>query len=281
MFHVEIKVKHNFQTLKDLLDYFGNMDFPKIYTSLNPQSKDGRLLIPYLGDEDSEYTLALKMMAMEGLKKKTTTEELVKDFSRLSPSKQLFIAYNLSHELKVASLVASIAMSRQNSNVYEIGPCFGFSSRHFSHLMREKDMSSKPIGKVTTIESNEEFFRTSEIIVKIAGKHDYVGEIKQIYGEGIGYLRTSLRNNDIVFSSIAEPLVVNGIFELSVERTINIVVSFSEKTDEEIERRLGKKFEDLLDSRSYEVFPFEDKDYNTHVHDDVEKIGVLVFSKLD
>lgn len=277
---VQLDMKHIFQTLKQVLDYFGETDFPKIYNSLNPRSRDGRLIIPYLG-EDSEVYLALKMMALEGLKKKTTTEELLEMFSKLSADRQLFIAYNLAHELEISSLAASIAMSNQNSDVYEIGSCFGFSSRHFSHLMKEKGVNSKPIGKLTTLERNEEFFRRSEAIVKTDIKYGYAGEIKQICADGITYLQRSLRPKDLIFSSIAEPLVVKGLFELSITRPINIVASYSVKTNEEVERRLGKPFEDLLDSRTYEIFPFEDRDYNTHVHDDVEKIGAIVLLKPD
>ena len=273
MLHVEIKVKQNLQTLKDLLNLFGHEYFPRIYSQLNPYNKDRKLVLPYLGSEDSSYSLAFKMMAMDGLERKTTTQELVRNFSRMSRRDQLFIAYNLSHELKIASLAASIAMSKQDSNAYEVGPCLGFSSLHFSHLLKEKGMNSKPIGKLTTIEHNREFLERAKEIEKMTG--DYVGVIEHIHGDGIEFLRRSLKNGDIVFCSIAEPPVVSGILDLLVIKTINVVISYSEMTNKEVAKLRCKRVEDLIDPNSYEIFPFEDRDYNTHAFDENGKIGIL------
>jgi hypothetical protein len=141
--------------------------------------------------------------------------------------------------------------------------------------MKEKSVNSA-IGKLTTFECEEELFRVAESMTKIEMKQGYVGEINQICTDGIAYLQKSLKPKDLVFSSIAEPTVVKSLFELSIVVPINIVVSYSVITNEEIGKRLGKPFENLIDSHTYEVFPFEDHEYNTHVYDDVEKIGSVV-----
>ncbi len=141
--------------------------------------------------------------------------------------------------------------------------------------MKEKSVNSA-IGKLTTFECEEELFRVAESMTKIEMKQGYVGEINQICTDGIAYLQKSLKPKDLVFSSIAEPTVVKSLFELSIAVPINIVVSYSVITNEEIGKRLGKPFENLIDSHTYEVFPFEDHEYNTHVYDDVEKIGSVV-----
>jgi len=265
-------MKHGNQDLKKLLDFFGHEYFPKISNQLTPVHKK-KFQLPYLGCEGSKHSLALKMTAMYGLKKKATSKELIRDFFRLTQRKQIFIAYSLSHELKIASLAASVAMNNQDSHVYEIGPCFGFSSLHYSHLIKEKNLVSKAICKLTAIETNREWFERALMLRSIVG--DYVGQIEYLHGDGVGYLRKSLKNEDIVFASIAEPTVVEGIFSLSNLKRINLLISYSEKTNQKIEERRGKKFEDLIDSDAYNVFPFEDGEYNKHVFWIVGNIGTL------
>ena len=269
-------VKHERQDLRKLLEIFSIDYFPRIFSQLNPQRKKKRYIFPYLGSEDSRHILALKMMAMYGLKKKTTSEELMKDFYRMSQKKKLFIAYNLSHELKIASLAASIAMNKQESNVYEIGPCFGFSSLHYSRLIKEKNINSKPINKLTAIERNKEFLERAKVIKEITG--DYTGEIEYIHGDGIGYLRNSVKKGDIIFLSIGTPFMVDGVLGLSNLKAINFVVSYSETTNDKIKEMRGEIFEDLVDSNTYDVFPFADNEHNTHVPWITGKIGVVALS---
>jgi hypothetical protein len=265
-------MKMNTQDLKGLLDFLGHEKFPGISSQLDPIRKK-EFQLPCWDSESSRKTLALKMTAMYGLKKKATTEELVDIFSRMTKRKKIFVAYNLSHELKIASLAACIAMNNQDSNIYEIGPCFGFSSIHYSHLIKEKNLASKAVSKLRAIEINKEWFERALAIRSIVG--DYVGEIEYLYGDGINYLRKALRKYDIVFASIAEQSVVEGIFSFSLSKPINILVSYSERTDQEIEERWHKRFEDLIDSSSYNVFPFEDREYNKHMFWETGKIGVL------
>jgi len=212
------------------------------------------------------------MMAMEGLKKRMTSQELIHGFLRLKRQDKVFLAYNLSHEFKVATLAASIALSNQESRVFEVGPCCGFSSLHYSHLIKEK-IISKPISKLISIESNKEWADRANDIKNVVGS--YVGEINFLFGNGINYLLNSSVDRDIIFSSIAEPLVLEGLFAVSQLRTVNLVVSYSQKTNEYIKTKDNLDFEDLLDSKKYNIFPFEDEDYNKHVNWDTRKIGVM------
>lgn len=265
--------KYEWQHLKNALDFFSSEHFPRISSQLTPSRRKNRAVFPFYGSDDSKAILALKMMAMYGIKKKTTTKELVKKFYRMNRRKQLFIAYNLSHELKIASLAASIAMKKQDSNVYEIGACFGFSSLHYSRLLKEKNLNSKQVNRLTVIESNKGFVEQAKTLKKITG--DYVGEIEYIHGDGINYVRKTVRNDDVIFSSIATPSVVNGIFGLSNFKSVNIIISYSERTNDKMAEIHGQCFENALNANVYDVFPFEDKEYEIHVLDDIRKMGVV------
>lgn len=267
-------VKHGYQSLKNLLDTFSSNHYPRIFNQLNPVRRKGIYVFPYLGSVDSKYILAFKMVAMYGLEKKTETEELVRNFRKMSGKKQLFVVYNLSHELKIASLAACIAMDKQYSYVYEIGPCLGFSSLHFSHLIKEKGVDSKPINKLTAIEINKEFVEHAKDMKKMTG--DYTGEIDYIHGDAIKYLLNSLKEGDIIFSSIAEPSVIDGLLELSYLKPVNMIISYSEKSNEKMIEMRGKSFVDLIDPNIYDIYPFLDQEHNTHLPRETKKIGVLV-----
>ena len=267
-----VPLKQIRQDLCKIVKAYSEKFFPKIAEQLTPCWEDGAIVIPYLGCEDSQHILALKMMAMKGLKKKMTSQELVRSFLRQKRKDKIFLAYNLSHEFKIATLAASIALSNQEKRVFEVGPCCGFSSLHYSHLIKEK-VVSKQISKLISIESNKEWADRANDIKNVVGS--YIGEINFLFGDGINYLLKSSADSDIIFSSIAEPRVLEGLFAVSQSRTVNLVVSYSQKTNEYIKTKNNLDFENLLDSQKYDIFPFEDGDYNKHVNWDIRKIGVL------
>jgi len=150
---------------------------------VSPRRIKDTYYFPYLDDPDSSYILAFKMIAMYGLKIETETLKLVNDYKKLDTEKQSFLAYNLSHEFKIATLAASIAMENIESNVYEIGQCYGFSSMHYSHLIREKGIKDKPISTLTAIEKNKKFVEASKRIKKMTG--NYTGDIRYIHNDGV------------------------------------------------------------------------------------------------
>jgi len=204
------------------------------------------------------------MIPLFGLKKVTETEQLVRDFKRLDKQEQKFVAYELSHEWKIATLAASIAMTNQESSVFEIGPCFGFSSIQYSHLIKEKGVDqSKPISKLIAIERKKEYLENARKMREMCGP--YVGEIEYVFGDAMVILRRSLKKGDLVFSSTAEPPVIEGILGLSNTTPFNLVISYSDKANGKVKADFGGFFEDLVNPSKYDVFPFEDKQYNTYV----------------
>jgi len=266
-------VKHKYRDIKNLFDLFVHDPFPNLFNQLNPARRKRIYIFPYLGEENSKYILAFKNIAMHGLKKETKTEQLVKNFRKLDRDKQKFVVYNLSHELKIASLAASIALNKKNSNVYEIGPCFGFSSLHFSHLIKEKGIDTKSISKLIAIEIKKEFVNEARNIKKMTG--DYVGDIEYIHEDGINYLRNKLKKDDVVFSSIATPFMLDGILDLIILTPINLIVSYSEHANEKLMEIRGKYFIDLIDNNTYDLFPFGDNETNLHLPGITPKIGLL------
>lgn len=123
----------------------------------------------------------------------TSITELLQDFYKRNREQQEFVAYNLSHEWKIATLAAAIAISSQNSNVFEIGPSFGLASIHYSHLVKSKGLSpSTPVSKLVAIEEQRAFLKNAKQLQKICG--EYAGEIKYVSDDGIRYLRKALRD---------------------------------------------------------------------------------------
>lgn len=139
--------------------------------------------------------------------------------------------------------------------------------------MKEKNLYSEAIYKLTSIEKNKEYYDYAKDIRKMMG--DFVGDIEYVYGDGISYLRHLLREGDLLFSTTTEPDVACGIVELSYLRPLNFIVSYSERANEGIEELRNKKFEDLIDSTCYDVFPFEDKEYNSSIPWLTEKAHAL------
>lgn len=266
-------VKREPQNLKGLFDFFGEEHFPSIFSEITPYHRGAYFLFPYYGRDDSKAMLALKMIAFHGLNKKSSTANLVEKFSKLKRRERRFLAYEMSHELKIATLAACIALNKQDGNAYEIGPCFGFSSLHYSRIIKEKNLQLKSINKLTSIEKYKEYYEHANDIKKMTG--DFVGDIEYIYGDGISYLRPLLKKGDILFSITTEPDVASGIIKLSDLKPINFIVSYSERANERIKELHNKKFEDLIDSTCYDIFPFEDKEYNSHVPWLTKKKGVL------
>lgn len=244
---------------------------------LTPDFRNGEFVFPFLEIEDSRHSLAFKMVALLGLERKSRTSDLVRDFTKMNRQDQQFVDYNLSHELKIATLAASIATTNQNRNVFEVGPCFGFSSIHYSHLMKEKAVHPPtPISRLIAIEWKNGYLQYARDIQRMA--EGYAGEIEYVLGDGIRYLRKSLKEGDLVFSSVAEPRVVKGILGLSTKRSFDFVVSYSEKTSDKVRKDQGRCIEDLVDPCGYGVFPFEDREYNTHLTDDLRRRGVLALA---
>jgi hypothetical protein len=273
-------MKNPVQDLRNLLAFHGRDCFPKIFEQLDPVRSKGEFVISFFSRDDSRRLLALKSVALFGLEVQATMQNLIERFRRTDREDQLFVAHNLCHELKIGSLVASLAINDQDSNVYEIGPCFGFSSLQYSHLVKEKSIdSSKPISKLTAIERSKDFFEGAKNLKKMVG--NWVGDIEYVLGDAIGYLRSSLRRRDIVFCCLAEPAVVLGILDLSRLRQLNIIVSYSKKTEDAIAIMRGRRFEDLLDPDVYDVYPFEDKKYNSQVVGDLRRIGLLALISED
>ncbi len=143
--------------------------------------------------------------------------------------------------------------------------------------MKEKGICPPaPNSRLIAIEWKKEYLQYARDIQRMTG--GYAGEIEYVLGDGIRHLRKSLKEGDLVFSSTAEPRVVEGILGLSNEKSFDFVVSYSEKTSDKVRKDQGRCIEDLLDSCGYEVFPFEDREYNTHLTDEVPRVGVLALA---
>jgi len=268
--------KHEIQYLKNLINIY--TPFPNSFSDLNPRYKNGYFVIPLYGNQDSKVSLALKMDTLLSVQEgECTVQELIKKFMALKKSEQKFVAYNLSHELKIATLASFIALDNQDSNVYEIGPCLGFSSHLYSNIIKNQRISpSKPIYKLTAIESNKRFFQAAEKLLQMMDK-DYIAKIEYVHGDGIEYLSNLVNNNDIVFASLAEPDVCEGIIDFSNSKKINFVLSYSERTNDEIKRRKGKSIDNMINPDVYQIYPFIDKEYSIYAHD-MRRLGVFVLS---
>lgn len=263
-------MKYGRQSLKRLMKT--HAPFQGMFSQINPQYKDGSLVFPFYGHEDSAFILAMKRIALFGLSEESTAEELIKKFAKLNKKDQIHIAYELSHELKIASLAASIALSNQNSNVYEIGPYLGFSSLHYSRCVRNKGKSpSKPIYKLTAIEINKEAFESARTLLERTNK-DFIAEVEYVHADAKTYLAHSCKYNDIVFGSLVQPDVCNTILTLSHSKKINFIISYGETFD-------FQTFENSIDKKAYDIYPFKDREYNVHANVWQKRYGVVALVK--
>lgn len=78
-----------------------------------------------------------------------------------------------------------------------------------------------------------------------------------------------------MFSSLTNARILEGLLGLSQKRSFSFAVSYSQSNRNIVRKHRGQHFEDMIDSSKYDVFPFEDKEYHTHVIDDVRRMGVL------
>lgn len=239
---------------------------------------NGESVFSAFREEDSKHFLAIKDNEISAIMGHPTTAtsitDLSRDFSKRNRGQQEFVAYNLSHEWKIATLAAAIPIANQNSNVFEIGSSFGLSSIHYSHLVKSRDLTpGTPVSRLIAVEKQRAFLKNAKQLQKIC--REYAGEIKYVSDDGIAYLRKALQNGDLVFSSLATSSVIEGILELSRKRSFSFVVSYSQSNRDIVRRHCGKHFEDIIDSSKYDIFPFDDKEYHTHVIDDVRRMGVL------
>jgi|GEM_PF-5277588 len=246
--------------------------FPHCFSKLSPHRKGENIVIPYYGEDDSKFVLAISRIARFGLSRKATTEELVEEFSNLDTETQEYVAYSLCHELKVTSLAVTIAMTNQSSTVFEVGPCFGFSSLYYSRLMKEKNISpSKSIYKLQAIEINEEFFKEATKLQEMANRK-IIGEVKFVLADANRFLMDSCRKNDIIFGSSVQPDLCNTIIELALSKKVNFVVSYGETFD-------FKTFIKRIDPKTYEIHPFKDRDFKVHVPHEQKRYGTYVVPK--
>lgn len=245
--------------------------FPHCFSRLSPRRKGKNIVIPYYGEDDSKFVLALKRTALFGLSKKAATEELVEEFSNLNVETQERIAYDLCHELKVTSLAASISIVNQTSSVFEVGPCFGFSSLYYSRLMKEKNVSqSKPIYKLKAVEIDEEFLERARILQEMANK-EIIGEVEFVHADANKFLIDSCKKGDVVFGSLVQTDLCNTILELSFSKRINFVISYGEAFE-------FRTFNRRIDQKIYEIYPFKDREFRVHVPYEQKRYGTLALT---
>jgi hypothetical protein len=213
----------------------------------------------------------MKRTAKFGLSRKATTTDLVEEFLNLDAETQYNIAYDLCHELKVTTLAASIALANQNSTVFEIGPCFGFSSLYYSRLMKEMNVSQhKPIYRLKAVEINKEFSERAKILQEMANK-EIIGEVEFVRADANKFLIDSCKEGDVIFGSLVQSDSCNTILELSFSRRINFVISYGEAFD------FGT-FNRRIDPELYEIYPFKDREFRLHVPYQQKRYGTLALT---
>lgn len=152
-------MKYKRQTIREIFNNYSL--YQDFFSQLNPIYKNDCFIIPFYGENDSLFMLASKMIFFKGLEIQASTSELVKRYMNLSIKDKNPIAYNLSHELKIATIASYIALKNQDHNIYEIGPGFGHGSLHYSRLIKEKNVTSdKFIYKLISIEKSKECYDT-------------------------------------------------------------------------------------------------------------------------
>lgn len=98
--------ERKYRPLKKIMD-------SQLFTQINPRFENGEPIIPYYGKQDSRFLLVGVMVRWFGLSEERKTRELYKEFLNSDKETQLFLVYSLSHELKIATLGVSIALSNR------------------------------------------------------------------------------------------------------------------------------------------------------------------------
>lgn len=253
------------RSLDDVLNWMWGDRFPDIAGMLSPVRDEESYSFPFHGLEKSLEDLSLKMVALGVNKGENDERTRIDAFHGLTPKDKRFIAYNLSHELKIASLAAAVALEHRDASVYEIGPAFGFSSLHYARLVSERGGDARLIA----VEKKKESVEMAE---KMRGG---ASDIEFIQGDGVLYLHRHLRNGDITFSSIAPPNVMNGIIDLMDRRTFHLIASYSEEIDNKVRSYRGRSIESLVRSHDDSAVFFEDVLYNRNITWDFSKYGFV------
>jgi hypothetical protein len=257
------------RSLDDVLNWIWRDKYQNIAEKLNPIKMEKGYIIPFYGPEKSMMDLNLKMVALGIYRSDEKQKKQVDIFKSLNQKEKDFIAYNLSHELKIASMAAAVALENENINVFEIGPAFGFSSLHFARLISKK---SKTVRLVTIERKKESVDKAEEMRKCVKGVS---GDIKFIHGDGVIYLNNHLKDGDIVFSSIAPPNVMNGILDLLNRKSFNLIVSYSEEISNKITSFRGRTIDNIIRSYNRNAIFFEDEVYNQNITWDFSKFAFL------
>ena len=257
------------RSLDDVLNWMWDDEFPTIAERLSPVSMEDGYKFPFHGLEKSNEDLSFKMVALGIHKSETEIDDQIDAFLGLSPNDRDFIAYNLSHELKIASLAAAVALENEDASVYEIGPAFGFSSLHYARLVSEKGRDAK----LVAVERKREHVEKAE---KMRGRAvGFAGDIEFIHGDGVVYLNNHLKDGDLVFSSIAPPNVMNGILDLLERKSFKLIVSYSEEIDNKVTRLRRSSIESIVRSNDRNAIFFPDTQYNRKITWDFSKFALL------
>lgn len=261
------------QSLKNLIDSYD----PDMFHLIDPQFKDEKIIIPYY-EQRTEFWLAAKMVQFTGLNKKTSTKGMIELFRKKGKDEQKFFTYSLSHELKITLLAVSIALKNQDSNVYEMGCSNGMGSLFYSSRMKNEGVqSSKQIYKLTAFDTNKGHLDDAKGLKSMIESGNEIAPVEYLEEEAINYLKKIYKEGDIIFASVAEPHICEGILELASLKKIRFVISYSEATD----KKIGGFIQQLIDLNKYNIYPFEDKEFNENVPDyTYKKFGVLALPKL-
>jgi protein-L-isoaspartate O-methyltransferase len=255
--------------LDEVLNWMWGDEFPNIAERLSPVRSEEGYKFPFHGPEKSNVDLSFKMVALGIHKSEAEIEDQIDTFKVLSPKDRDFIAYNLSHELKIASLAAAVALKHEDASVYEIGPAFGFSSLHYARLVSEKGRDAK----LVAVERKREYVEKAE---KMRGRAvGFAGDIEFIHGDGVVYLNNHLKDGDLVFSSIAPPNVMNGILDLLERKSFNLIASYSEEIENKVMRFRGSSIESIVRSYDRNAIFFQDTLYNRKITWDFSKFVLL------
>jgi len=85
--------------------------------------------------------------------------------------------------------------------------------------------------------------------------------------------------DDIVFSSITEPFVLDGLIDILTSKSIKLIISYSRVSNNKIKEIIGKYFEKCLDSNSYDIYPFFDKMYNDKLASLTNLVGIVALPR--
>jgi len=265
-------------SLNDLINEYSDGITKSIAQDLLPKKYAFDYVIPYLGEEASLKCLSFKHLWHSPIQKKTCWEDVERRYYQLDSDLKSFLAYNLSHELRIATLAALLAFNKPKAKVFEIGPAFGLSSIHFSHYFMEifpRHPSQTP--HFTAIELHAGVLEKAKEIKIMTG--DYAGPIKYTCGDSNRILRKELSDFDTVFASIAEPNVIIGLIKIMKKRKFDMVLSFSAEAEKNVVRN-NQTILELMDKKlNYYKTRFEDVEYNRTIKNDIKKYGVLIKGK--